>query len=195
MPYELFIAVATFAFVTSVTPGPNNLMLLASGANYGFRRTIPHMLGISLGVAVMIVLVGLGLAAIFAALPVLRTILLVLSVIYMLFLAWKIAMAAPMAGDEKMGKPFTFLQAAAFQWVNPKAWGMVMTAVSVYAPGDSITSMLVLAVVFSAINLPTVSAWAVLGQQLRSFLQDPARLRAFNTIMAFMLVGSLYFVF
>jgi len=127
MTYDLIVALAAFAFVTSITPGPNNLMLMASGANFGFRRTIPHMLGVGLGFTVMIVLVGVGLAQIFEAYPEARTALKIISVIYLLYLAWKIANAAAPTSAEEAGTPITFIQAALFQWVNPKAWSMAFS--------------------------------------------------------------------
>jgi len=193
MSYDLLIALAAFALVSSITPGPNNLMLMASGANFGFRRTIPHMLGIGLGFTLMIVLVGAGLVQIFDAYPVSHTILKVVSVLYLLWLAWKIANAAPPSGTKQTeGTPFTFLQAALFQWVNPKAWTMALTAITVYAPDRSLWAVLIVSAVFGLINLPSVSVWTVLGQQMARLLTSAARLRAFNWTMAALLVASLY---
>ena len=192
MTQELLLALAGFAFATSVTPGPNNMMLLASGANFGLRRTVPHMLGISIGHALMVFLVGLGLAGLFLAEPRLFTGLKVVAVAYMLWLAWKIATAAPPRAGDVAGKPFTFVQAAAFQWVNPKAWAMALTAVTVYAPGGGIGPTAVVAAVFAMVNLPSVSVWAAAGQGLRRWLDTPGRLRAFNGAMAVMLVLSLW---
>ena len=131
MTHEQLLALVTFAFVTSITPGPNNLMLMASGANFGVRRTVPHMLGVALGFVFMAVLVGAGLAQAFMAVPQLYTALKVASVAYLLYLAWKIAMAPPPGETARPGRPMTFLAAAAFQWINPKAWAMALTAVSV----------------------------------------------------------------
>ena len=191
MQTELLAALVGFAFVTSITPGPNNLMLLASGVNYGVRRTVPHMLGISLGHALMVFLVGLGLAQVFDELAWSRPALAVASVLYMGWLALRIATAAPPKGAQATGRPLTFLQAAAFQWVNPKAWVMALTAVTAYAAGTDWLSVLVVAVVFAMVNLPSVSTWAVAGQQLRRWLNEPRRLRAFNIAMAVLLVASL----
>lgn len=185
-------ALALFAFVSSITPGPNNLMLMTSGANFGFRRTIPHMLGINLGFAIMCLVVGVGLAQVFDAWPPSYTILKVLSVAYLLWLAWKIAHAAPITGDTAAGHPMTFLQAAAFQWVNPKAWAMVLTAVSVYTPDQTIQIVLIMTIIFSAINLPSIGTWTALGQQMARFLTSPRRLVIFNRGMAALLVLSLY---
>ena len=191
MSLDLFLALLGFAFVTSVTPGPNNMMLLASGVNFGLRRTVPHMLGISVGHAVMVTLMGLGLSGLFRAVPQAMVVLKVVSVIYMLWLAWKIAHAAPPEGREAGGKPFSFLQAAAFQWVNPKAWAMALGAISAYAGDGGLVAVLTIAGVFAAVNLPSVTLWAALGEGLRHWLQSPARLRAFNWTMAALLVASL----
>lgn len=191
MTYDLFIALLGFAFVTSVTPGPNNMMLLASGVNFGFRRTGPHMLGISLGHALMVFLVGLGLAGVFAAVPQAMLALKVVSVGYMLWLAWKIAHASAPKPGQAGGVPFTFLQAAAFQWVNPKAWAMALGAVANYTGGGGMAAVGVVAVVFAGVNLPSVAVWAAAGEGLRSWLADPLRLRAFNWTMAGLLLASL----
>jgi threonine/homoserine/homoserine lactone efflux protein len=192
MSPEILSALLVFAFATSVTPGPNNLMLMASGANYGFRRTVPHMLGISIGHMLMVVILGLGLAQVFTTWPVAHTILKVLSVAYMFYLAWRIATAAPPGEAEAQGRPFTFLEAAAFQWVNPKAWAMALTAVSVYAPGQTVAAVLIVAAAFAAVNLPSVSVWTALGTQLRRWLTTATRLRRFNLAMAVLLILSLW---
>ena len=192
MSVEILLALISFAFVTSITPGPNNLMLMASGANFGVRRTVPHMLGVALGFVAMVALVGVGLAQIFDLYPVSRTVLQVISVIYMVWLAWKIANAAAPEDAESSGTPMTFLQAAAFQWVNPKAWAMALSAIAVYAPDRSWAAILLVAAIFGAVNLPSVGSWAWLGQQLRHILTNTRRLRAFNWTMAVLLVASLY---
>ena len=192
MTYDLLLALALFAFVSSITPGPNNLMLMASGANFGFRRTIPHMLGVALGFVFMVVLVGAGLVGIFEAFPVSYTVLKVASVAYLLYLAWKIANAGPAETGEGKGNPMTFLQAATFQWVNPKAWAMALTAISVYAPDQTLWAILLVAALFGAVNLPSVSSWTLLGQQMARVLTNPRRLMLFNWAMAALLVASLY---
>ena len=192
MTYDLLIALLGFAFVTSVTPGPNNMMLLASGVNFGFRRTIPHMLGISVGHSFMVLLVGLGLAGVFVAWPLALLALKVVSVAYMLWLAWKIAHANAPGSGKEAAQPMTFLQAAAFQWVNPKAWAMALGAVAAYVPEPSFGAYLTVALVFSAVNLPSVSVWAGVGQAVRRWLEGPGRLRAFNWTMAGLLVLSLW---
>lgn len=192
MTFDLLAALLFYAFVASITPGPNNLMLMASGANFGFRRTVPHMLGVALGFVFLALMVGLGLAGLFLAFPASHTVLKAVSVAYLLWLAWKIANAAPARAEAAAGRPFAFLQAAAFQWVNPKAWAMALTAVTAYAPDQSLASVAVVACAFGAVNLPSVGTWVVAGQQLARLLTSPRRLAAFNWTMAALLVGSLY---
>jgi threonine/homoserine/homoserine lactone efflux protein len=192
MSFESLFALIGFAFVTSVTPGPNNMMLIASGANFGFRRTIPHMLGISIGHLAMTLIVGLGLAGLVHQEPRVLTALKWVSVAYLLWLAWKLANATAPQGATGQGRPMTFLGAAAFQWVNPKAWTMSLGAVATYAPEATPLNVAIIAAVFAAINLPSVSVWTLAGEQLRQFLTSPARLRAFNYTMAALLVLSLW---
>ncbi|WP_170787112.1 LysE family translocator [Ruegeria lacuscaerulensis] len=192
MTYDLLFALMMFAFVSSITPGPNNLMLMASGANFGFRRTVPHMLGIGIGFTVMVLLVGAGLAQVFMRVPLLHSALKILSVAYLLWLAWKIAHAAPATRGETEGTPMTFGQAAAFQWVNPKAWTMALTATTVYTPNHTMGAIITVALVFGAVNLPSVSTWTVLGQQMARLLTNARRLVVFNWTMAALLVLSLY---
>ncbi|MFP3921924.1 MAG: LysE family translocator [Dichotomicrobium sp.] len=193
MSLEIVTALIAFAFVSSITPGPNNLMLMASGANYGLRRTVPHALGVAIGFAVMVVLVGAGVTRVFDAYPATYTVLKAVSVTYLLYLTWKIVTAdAPRGKDGGAGRPLTFLQAALFQWVNPKAWAMALTAVSVYLPAPGLKGVVLAAIVFAMVNLPSVSFWAVLGKQAQRVLTSRMRLRAFNITMGVLLVGSLY---
>jgi threonine/homoserine/homoserine lactone efflux protein len=192
MTPDQFIALLGFAFVTSVTPGPNNMMLIASGANFGFRRTIPHMLGISLGHLAMTLIVGLGLAGIVHQEPRVLVVLKWASVAYLLWLAWKLAQASAPGQATATGKPMTFLAAALFQWVNPKAWTMSLGAVSAYAVDPTPLTVALIAATFAAVNLPSVSIWTIAGEQLRRFLTSPGRLRAFNWTMAALLVASLW---
>lgn len=191
MEHDLLLALIAFAFVTSVTPGPNNMMLLASGANFGFARSVPHMLGISLGHMAMTLIVGLGLVGVMLAVPAAQVALKVASVAYMLWLAWKLAHAAAPGEAGGKARPMSFLQAAAFQWVNPKAWAMSLGAVAAYAPDQSLSAVLVVAAVFAVVNLPSVSVWTLAGGALRRWLTSPRRLALFNGTMAVLLVVSL----
>lgn len=192
MSFAILTALLGFAFVATVTPGPNNLMLMASGANFGFRRTLPHMLGIVGGVSVMALLVGAGLMALFDAVPALNLVLKVVSVGYLLWLAFKIATAAPVEERDAAGRPMTFLQAATFQWVNPKAWAMCLSAITLYATDRSLLSVAIVAGAFALVCFPAISVWAWLGTVVRQWLSNTTRLRVFNITMAALLVASLY---
>lgn len=192
MTPELLLAYVLFCFATAGTPGPNNMMLLASGANFGFRRTVLHILGISCGLGVMVLCMGFGLGGVFKALPVLHEILRWVGAGYMLWLAWKIGTSDKVSDRQAAARPMTFAQAAAFQWVNPKAWAMALGAVTTYAPeGGSWTIVPLLAGTFMLVGAPCSAAWAGFGQGLRPFLDRPAILRAFNVTMAVLLVISL----
>jgi len=189
---DTFLALVVYAFVTSITPGPNNLMLLASGVNFGFRRTIPHMLGISVGFASLLAGVGLGLGALLTALPGLHFALKLAGGAYLLWLAWKIAMARQLSAGKSSEHPLTLMQAAAFQWVNIKAWVMAVTAMAVYADAARpFLSSAIIVAAFTAVNLPSVSIWALFGQGLRGFLADPVRLKWFNLVMGAALAATL----
>lgn len=166
-------------------------MMMASGANFGLRRTIPHMLGVGLGFIFMLLVVGAGLVNLFARYPLSYTIMKVVSAAYLVFLAWKIATAAPLSETAKTGSPFSFLQAAAFQWVNPKAWVMALSAISIYSPDHRMSQVVIVALVFGVVNVPCATTWVVSGQQLRRLLTNPSRLRGFNILMAVLLVASL----
>ena len=193
MTYSLLTGLVLFCFVSSITPGPNNLMLMATGANFGARRAAPHASGIVLGFTFMIVAIGLGVAQLFQIYPLAHQLLGVVSVIYLLYLAYKTATARTNLDSlEPTGKPITFWQAAAFQWVNPKAWTMALAAVTVYAPQPvTYKEVIVVAAIFGAINLPCISVWVLLGVKMRRFLTTPARLRGFNWTMAGLLILSL----
>lgn len=194
MTTELLITFIAFAFVTSVTPGPNNMMLLASGVNFGLRRSLPHMLGISLGFMLLVMAVGFGLGQLFEQLPMFYTVLRYLGAAYLLYLAWKIANAgAPDSQNGQRGKPFSFLQAAAFQWINPKAWVMAIGAITTYTPQENfVVNVLLIAALFALVNCPSVGLWTVAGSLLRNWLNNPRVLRCFNVGMALLLVASLY---
>lgn len=193
MTPDVLLALVAFAFVTSITPGPNNLMLLASGLNFGVRRTVPHMLGIGVGFTVMVMAVGLGLSGVFRAAPVLYEVLKWTGAGYMLWLAWRIAQSGPVNADPAArGQPMSFLAAAAFQWVNPKAWVMAVSAIATYGTPGSVGSMVLIAGVFGLVNLPSVSLWAAFGAGLRRLLSDARHVVLFNRTMAALLVLSLW---
>lgn len=207
MTWEIYLPLLGFAAVTLVTPGPNNLMLMASGTNFGLRRSLPHLLGISIGFGAMVFIVGISLVGVFERFPGLQGALKLVAGVYLLYLAWKIAHAAAPRAHEAAatgaagtvggaaGKPFSFLQAVAFQWVNPKGWSMALSAVAAFAPDRAALSVAIIGATFGVVNLPSAVMWTLLGREIRRFLNDPRRLRAFNWTMAGLLVATLVPVF
>ena len=186
-------ALALFAFVTSVTPGPNNVMLTASGANFGFRRSVPHMLGIALGFPAMLMAVGFGAAGALQASPELHAALKWIGAAYLLWLAWMIARAAPEApGASASGRPMTFFGAALFQWINPKAWMMLAGALPAFTTVGGTLWMEIgaMAVVFALACLPSCALWCGFGVAIARWLRSPRALRVFNAAMAGLLVAS-----
>lgn len=196
----LAMSIVPYIVVMSITPGPNNLMLLSSGVRFGAQRSVPHMLGISFGGAVMIVLTGLGLLEVFQRHPLLQQGVRWGGMLYLLWLAWQMTRAPAPQEPEAAGEgavtqlagPLGFWGAAAFQWVNPKMWMMALGLLSAYLPpGQGIAAVVLVALVFGVTNLPCISVWAIAGQRLRHWLQHPARLQGFNWTMAAALVLSM----
>ncbi|KZE29612.1 LysE family translocator [Crenobacter luteus] len=185
LPLSLYIA------ALSVTPGPNNVMLTASGVNFGFRRTLPHMLGIGAGCAVQILLVALGLGSLFARLPWLHDALQWVGAAYLVYLAWRVARSGAVERTQS-ARPLSWLEAAAFQWVNPKAWIMVISTVALFLPAGAApwSAGLALAAVMMVVNLPCIAVWALFGVSLARFLTDARRRRAFNGAMAALLLAT-----
>lgn len=183
-----------FALVAGFTPGPNNLMLAASGVNFGLRRTLPHLLGVVAGYPVLFAAVGTGLGGVFQRLPWLHTALMIVGSLYLAWLAWKIAFAPAMSSDPGERRPLNFWQAAAFQWVNPKGWMMAITAISVYAtPGENyLHQIAVMTLVALIVTLGSTSTWAGFGIGIRKLFENrPVLLRAFNISMGVLLLASL----
>lgn len=188
MSLDTLFTVIVFAFVSTVTPGPNNMMLLASGVNFGFKRTIPHMCGIAFGFSILILCVGAGLGALIVQFPVLDIVMKVLGGSYLLYLAYRIAMSRSLSQSDETAKPMTFLQAAGFQWVNPKAWMMGVTAISLFSdPDNPIVSVVAITVAFALVNFPSISIWVAFGKMLQGYLSEPERLRIFNIVMGVLL--------
>ncbi|MYZ49827.1 LysE family translocator [Propylenella binzhouense] len=193
MSPEIFAALLVFAFVASITPGPNNLMLLASGVNFGFRRTLPHMLGIGVGFFVLLLAVGFGLGAILERMPALYTALKFAGGAYLLYIAYRVATSRSIGSTVAAARPMRFLEAAAFQWVNPKAWVIAIGGMAAYTnPERYAESVLLVGVAFALVNLPSVSTWAAFGAGLRTWLSNPVRLRWFNAAMGALLALSLW---
>ena len=192
MDSSTLISFATFAMVSAFTPGPNNVMLAASGANFGFFRTLPHIFGILVGFCSLVVAAGLGLAKLFAMMPWLYDALKVISVLFLLYLAWKIGSAGRTTTKDK-DRPLSFFQAASFQLVNPKAITVIISSVTAYTStaenvGAEVTILLV---VFATVTIFATCTWAIFGTAIAHLLTSQTRLRQFNITMALLLVASL----
>lgn len=190
-----YVSLALFAVSTCGSPGPNNVMVMSSGVNYGWRRSIPHVAGINVGFPLMLVGVGLGLDGILRSYPAVYEVLRPVGIAYLLYLAYRIA-SAPVHVDgevERPGKPLTALEAALFQWVNPKSWIMAVGAVVTYANpgGNHALQVVAIALVFLVLGTPCTGAWLWLGVSVKRLLPGPRRLRAFNVAMGLLLVVSI----
>ncbi|MBY6064607.1 LysE family translocator [Pseudidiomarina sediminum] len=190
---ELFLAVLFFAFSTTITPGPNNVMIMSSGVNYGVRASMPHFLGICIGFPIMVLLVGLGFGVVFERYPNLHQLIKVIGVAYLIWLAWHIASAAPKAIQAGHKKAFTFWQAVLFQWVNGKAWMMASGAVAAYTTvtGNQLMEVLLISLAFLLMAFPCVGAWLLFGKLLKRLLTKPLLQRSFNIAMGLVLVASI----
>lgn len=191
MTFTIFLSFVLYSFVTSITPGPNNLMLAASGVNFGFKRSIPHILGIGFGFGFMVAVVGLGIGSMISSNILLYEFLKIIGICYLLFLAYKIYRSSSVESAASSKKPLTFIQAALFQWVNPKAWVMALGAVTTYLAADSETYWyVILGVIYGLVGIPSTGVWAYIGEKLQSVIGQQHRLKLFNTVMALLLVGS-----
>jgi len=197
MNWTSLIALLPFATVMSITPGPNNLMCAASGVNFGFRRTVPHMLGVALGFPAMLVGVGFGLEALIKSNPLLGDLLKYGGCLYLLFLAYKLATAAKPEADGAAAQPVSFLQAVLFQWVNPKAWVMAVSSMSIFAgvSADHSAQVMVMSVILGLLGLVAVIIWTSFGTMIARKLDSPRALQTFNLVMAGSLIASLVPVF
>ena len=189
---EFYLAILLFTATASITPGPNNIMIMASGVNFGVKRSIPHVLGICLGFPVMVIGLGLGLGTIFENFPILHDIIKVLGVAYLLYLAWLIASSSPFEEAASSAMPLRFDQAVLFQWVNPKAWVMATGAISAYTTvGDTLAQVLFIAFAFFITAAPSVAVWLIFGAGLKRYLENPRHNRTFNISMALLLIASM----
>jgi len=193
----MLISIGTFTLSTVMTPGPNNIMLLSSGLTFGYKRTIPHSLGVMFGFSFMVVLVGLGMGVLFEKFPFIFTVLKIVGIIYLFWMAWKIASNDGSyeveEGNGGNGKsPFTFLQAAAFQWVNPKAWIMAVTSISVFVTSneDSFFQVLTIAFIYLLSGVISTNSWALGGVILKKIIKDKKSVKIFNITMAILLIAS-----
>jgi threonine/homoserine/homoserine lactone efflux protein len=190
---ENYFAILLFAFTATVTPGPNNVMIMTSGLNYGVRRSLPHFFGICLGFPVMVILVGLGIGAVFERFPLAHEVIKVAGVAYLLYLSWRIAASSPVSLEGGAGRPLTFWQAVLFQWVNPKAWVMVTGAVAAFTSVSAgiYLQVLLITSAFALAVFPCVAMWMTFGVGLQQLLKDPFHQRIFNVSMAVLLVSSI----
>lgn len=189
---DIFLAVLFFAFSTTITPGPNNIMIMSSGVNYGIRASVPHWLGICLGFPLMVLLVGLGFGLVFDRYPHLHQLIKIIGTSYLLFLAWKIASARPETIATGKSKPLNFWQAAAFQWVNGKAWVMASGAVAAFTSVAGIYwwQVLMITLAFLLVAFPCVGIWMLFGAALRNLLNHAVAQRLFNILMGLILLLS-----
>jgi len=189
---EFYLAILLFAASTTITPGPNNIMIMTSGLNYGVKSSMPHLLGICFGFPLMVVLVGLGFSIVFEMYPIFHQIIKVVGVAYLLYLAWLVASASPTSLEGNKSKPLSFIKAALFQWVNPKAWVMATSAVSAYTSisSDIFSQVLFIAFAFFIVAFPCVGIWLVFGAGLKRYLKSAKHQKVFNLSMALLLVAS-----
>ncbi|MHA1567117.1 MAG: LysE family translocator [Alphaproteobacteria bacterium] len=189
---DLLLPLTIFAFTMGITPGPNNVMLTASGANFGFRRTMPHIAGIVLGFPLMVLAVGLGLGGLFVAYPQIHQVLRVVGIGYLLWLSWKIATAGREAYVGAKARPLNFLQAAGFQWVNPKAWILAVGAIATYShvQGDVVQEVALITAVMFVVAFPCAATWTAFGTGIGRLLKSNRARTLFNWSMAALLVAS-----
>ena len=190
---DIFLSLLVFGFIAAVTPGPNNVMLTTTGVNFGVRRGIPHLMGICVGFPIMLVLIGLGFGGLFDLYPILHDIIKMIGIVYLLYLAWKIGVTRQSDEIEEQSRPITFVQAAAFQWVNPKAWVMGSSALAAFTSLEAnfLLQVLIVAGTFLVITIPSAGIWLIFGAGLQHVLKDPDHLRIFNVSMAVLLVASI----
>ncbi len=189
----LYLAILLFAFAATITPGPNNIMILASGLNYGFRRSLPHLLGICFGFPAMVIMVGMGLGVIFEQYPITHQVIKTLGTLYLIYLSWLIATAPVSPLETKAGRPLTFFGAVLFQWVNPKAWVMIAGAMAAYTTADENMTLQILTITsaFLLVTFPCVAVWLFFGVTLKRFLSNAFYHRVFNIVMAVLLLISI----
>jgi threonine/homoserine/homoserine lactone efflux protein len=194
---DLIFALTLFAFAAAVTPGPNNVMLTASGSAFGFGRTIPHILGITFGFPLMVFALGLGLGEIFTRYPQIHLTLKYIGAAYLLYLAWRIAQASGSDRSAANARPLTFFEAAAFQWVNPKAWMIGVSSIPAFTTigGNYHAELLLICAVFAIVTLPSCSIWCLFGVGIRRLIRSPETARIVNLVLAALVALSIILLF
>jgi len=196
--YTMLFSIATFTLSTVLSPGPNNIMLLSSGLTFGYKKTIPHMLGIILGFPFMVLLIGLGLGFVFESYLFIFIALKYIGILYLFWMAYKIANNASRLDTTNNSKPFTFIQSAIFQWLNPKAWIMAVTSTSVFVTSSiyAYEQVFIIAFIYLLSGLVSTNGWTLGGVVLKKFIKDEKMIKIFNITMAILLVASILpFVF
>ena len=189
----LYLSILIFAVSTTITPGPNNIMIMASGINYGIKKSIPHLFGICLGIPIMIIMIGLGFSIVFKMYPFLHVVIKILGVLYLIYLAWLIASSSPESFKNNKSQPLTFIQGILFQWVNPKAWVIATSAISAYttASSDINTQVILITLIFLTVEFPCVGVWLIFGTAIKRYLKSDKMQRSFNICMALLLIASI----
>jgi threonine/homoserine/homoserine lactone efflux protein len=189
---EFYLSIFIFAISSTVTPGPNNIMIMTSGLNYGIKNSIPHLLGICFGFPVMVIVIGFGFSVIFERYPLFNEVIKIVGVVYLLYLAWLIASSSPVSLEGKKSKPLSFTQAALFQWVNPKAWVVATGAVSAYTSvsSDIFAQVIFIALAFFIVAIPSLGTWLIFGVGIKKYLKSPKHQKVFNLSMALLLIVS-----
>ncbi len=190
----MILSIATFTLSTSISPGPNNIMLLSSGLTFGYRRTIPHMAGVFLGFPLMVLIVGLGMGALFEKFPLVLTVLKFIGIIYLFWMAYKIANNSSSYDVEENNesKPFSFMQAAMFQWVNPKAWIMAITSISIFVTSNEngLFQIIIISLIYFLSGCVSCNTWAFGGTVLKKFIKSEKSVQRLNIAMAILLIAS-----
>ncbi|MBT7825418.1 MAG: LysE family translocator [Bacteroidetes bacterium] len=192
--FTMILSITSFGLASTMTPGPNNIMLLSSGLTFGYKRTIPHALGVNFGFPVMVLCVGLGIGKLFEVFPFIYTALKVVGIGYLLWMAWHIANTkGTLDTNNTKDKPFTFLQAALFQWINPKAWVMAVTSTAAFITDHQIAyiQVMIISCIYFFCAILSTNSWAVGGVMLRRFIQKKRFVQIFNITMAILIVGSI----
>ncbi|MEM1155491.1 MAG: LysE family translocator [Pseudomonadota bacterium] len=193
MTYGDMAALFAFVLVATIAPGPNNLMLVANAANFGVRRSISYMAGVATGTASMILVLGVGMDQIYEAIPWFQWVLKVLGSAYLLYLAYKIGTTkVPPQHTELHGHPIQFWQIFGFQWLNPKAWTIAITAVAFLEQSNNWYDVLTIAIIFFILSVFSSVVWALVGSSLSRLLADPVKMRRINITLGCVLVFAVF---